>query len=257
MFIRHGLVVLLIGAIVWSAPGAQAVVSGPAPPDSSAARVVVDDPPHLSDPDVDPSSLPAAGGPITVSVTVTDDHGVQLVQALIGDSEGLQTYLDLEPEPGSETRYTGSWTVPPNDSAEPAPYTVWFRAFDENSEGNGVTVDFDVAGAEPATTRLSLSKGRLSFGPVRAGRTVLRTVVLRNQGTEAVECTVRSSARRFRLPGRRDMALTLGPGQTKRVKVRYRAAAAGRHWSRLRVVRADGQQPGLRVVLRGTALRRR
>ena len=256
MFIRQGLAVLLIGAIAWAAPGAHAVGSAPAPPDRSAAQGLADDPPHLSDADVDPLSLPAAGGPITMSVTVTDDYSVQDVQALIGDSEGLADYVDLELEPGSETRYTGSWTVPPNESDQPAPYTVWFRAFDENSEGNGLTVDFTVAGAEPTVSRLTLSQRRLSFGPVRAGKAVRRSVVLRNAGTTAIECTVRSPGRRFRLPGGRDLALTLAPGRAKRVTVRYRSGAAGRHWSRLRVVRADGRQGRLGVGLVGVSRRR-
>lgn len=184
------------------------------------------------------------------------------MQALIGDSEGLQMYLDLQPESESpnEVRYTGTWTVPANESPDPAPYTVWFRAFDDHGEeGNGVTFDFTVAGtgASPAASRLALSKRRLTFGPVRAGRAVRRTVVLRNRGDEVVECTVRSSARRFRLPGGRERSWTLAPGQAKRVTVRYRSAGAGRHWARLRVVRADGRQPGLRVVMKGTSMRRR
>ena len=168
MFVRRGLVALLVAAISWStpAPGAQAAV---------------DEPPYLSDPDVDPSALPAAGGTITTSVSVTDDHGVDQVQALIGDSEGIVMYLDLEPE--SDARYTGTWTVPSNDSPDPEPYTVWFRAYDDTgAEGNSVSVDFTVAGAPPSPSRLSLSKRRLTFGPVRAGRSVSRTVVLRNRG---------------------------------------------------------------------------
>ena len=243
MLVRHGLVALLVAAISWSSPIAQAAV---------------DDPPYLFDADVDPSALPATGGLITTSVSVTDDHGVDQVQALIGDSEGIVMYLDLEPESGSGSRYTGTWTVPSNDSPDPEPYTVWFRAYDDTgAEGNSVSVDFTVAGTPSSTSRLSLSKRRLTFGPVRAGRSVSRTVVLRNRGDEAVECTVRSSARRFRLPGGRERSWTLAPGQAKRVTVRYRSAGAGRHWARLRVVRADGRQPGLRVVMKGTSLRRR
>ena len=158
MFVRRGLVALLVAAISWStpAPGAQAAV---------------DEPPYLSDPDVDPSALPAAGGTITTSVSVTDDHGVDQVQALIGDSEGIVMYLDLEPESDSGSRYTGTWTVPSNDSSDPEPYTVWFRAYDDTgAEGNSVSVDFTVAGSASAPSRLSLSKRRLTFGPVRAGR---------------------------------------------------------------------------------------
>ena len=214
----------------------------------------VDEAPDVFDPDVAPSILPAGGGDVTLSVSATDDNAVSLVQARVTDSTGTVDYVNLVGE--SATRYSGTWSAPANDTADDHVYEVHITAYDDNDQTDFVIVGFTVAGAPPAVSKLSLSKKQLTFGPVRVGRTLRRSVLLRNEGLSPVVCTVTSPGGRFRLPGDRDLSLTLAPGRTKRIVVLYRSLTAGRHRSRLRIVRADGRQSRLGAGLVGTATRR-
>ena len=149
------------------------------------------------------------------------------MQARVTDSTGTVDYFDLLS--ASEPRYLGTWSAPANDTAEDHEYEVHITAYDGEGQSDFVRVWFTVAGTPPEISRLTLSQRRLSFGPTRVGKAVRKSVVLRNAGTATVECTVRSPGRRFRLPGGRDLALTLAPGEA----AGGRAVSGGGGWAAL------------------------
>lgn len=78
------------------------------------------------------TSLPASGGAVTFSVQVSDPDGVARVWAQITGPTRATYTVDLTLT--SDNTYTGTWTAPPNSSAEPVQYTVRIHA--EDRAGN-------------------------------------------------------------------------------------------------------------------------
>ena len=66
-------------------------------------EVLDEESPHVFDPDLDPGTLPASGGLVSMSVSATDNVGVTQVQAKVYDANGIVDYFDLLGE--SATRY--------------------------------------------------------------------------------------------------------------------------------------------------------
>ena len=163
-----------------------------------------DEAPDVFDPTLEPSSLPSAGGPVDISASATDDRAISEVYATITSADGTE----VVPLDGiSASRYAATWDAPPNPAAADATYTVEITALDDIGQSDTVSAgDITVAGKPVTVSRLALSTRQLTFGPVKAGRTVRRAVVLSNVGTESIACTLSSPSRRFRLPGGRPLA---------------------------------------------------
>jgi hypothetical protein len=87
--------------------------------------------------DVLPRTLIAAGGTVTLRANVTDNAGVDRVEAIITDSQSASITMFVPLKSGST--YEGTWTAPANGEQTPQSYHVTFRAVD--TSGNEATAD--------------------------------------------------------------------------------------------------------------------
>src|SRR5215212_7416026 len=78
---------------------------------ATAVEPVEDTPPVVTDVEVAPSSLPASGGQVTISLYAADDFGVTMVNAEVYLGDSLITLVDL---PLSGGRFSGTTSIPPN-----------------------------------------------------------------------------------------------------------------------------------------------
>jgi hypothetical protein len=104
-----------------------------------AAQTVTQDggdaaPPQLSGAQVSPSFIPAAGGPITLQVTATDnapqDTGINLVSAERQIDNGTFAFTVNLTDPDQNGTYTGSFNPGQNTGANPRTFRFRFRASD-------------------------------------------------------------------------------------------------------------------------------
>jgi hypothetical protein len=145
-----------------------------------------------------------------------------------GESLGAQVFLRSEQlGPG---RYVGQVVLLTND---PARREVV------------VPVDFDVHGVAD----LSLESGTVDFGNVPAGTFVERTLLIANPGTEILDVHPAVSGR-FRLMG---SDLTVPPGESSEVRVRYLPTGGGEHATLLHLETNDPDRPLATVPLVGRA----
>jgi len=100
--------------------------AGPA----AAIEPVEDMPPVVTDVEVAPSSLPASGGQVTISLYAADDFGVTIVNAEVYLGDSLITLVDL---PLTGGRFSGTTIIPPNYGEEYAYYSVIYYAYDFNT----------------------------------------------------------------------------------------------------------------------------
>jgi hypothetical protein len=90
------------------------------------------DAPVVTNPSVNPSSLPAPGGNFTLSVNATDNKGVTLVQATVALTGGASSTFDLTMQSGTATAgvWGGTFTAPANATNAVQDYQVTFTARD-------------------------------------------------------------------------------------------------------------------------------
>ena len=105
-----------------------------APGEADAGSVTVDgtppfdEAPDVFDPSVTPTSLPAAGGQITIEASATDDRAISEVYAVITSPAGSA----VVPMGGiSSSRYQAVYTVPANGTSSPVVYSVEVSALDD------------------------------------------------------------------------------------------------------------------------------
>lgn len=104
--------------------------------------------PTVSDGSVTPSSLPYAGGMVTVSATVTDIEGggVDFVWVDVTSLGGWTSYA-LSRGASNPDEWVGDIELPPNLSGQPVTYQFTVVARDlDNEEGRGAAGTVEVAG---------------------------------------------------------------------------------------------------------------
>ncbi len=225
-----------------------------------AAQPQFDEPPAVSDPSVTPLSLPAAGGPVTIAATATDDQSISEVYAAITLPGGGFATVTLDAI--SSTRFEGVYTAPANAGATPATYGVGITATDDVGQSDSIDAgDFTVAAAAPPAALLRLSPTTQSFGTMRLGGRVNRVFRLRNVGPRSaapVSGIISISGAPFSLVGARPARLffQLAGQQTKTFVVQFKPGILGPQSGTLRVARSDGAQPGLSSSLTGVGRKR-
>lgn len=221
-----------------------------------------DEAPYVSDPSVQPRLLPAAGGPVTIQVSASDNRSVSEVYATVTLAGGVSTQVQLEPI--SSSRFEGVFTAPPNVGTTAAQYGIEITALDDigqpgSLDAGSVTVDPSPA---PASGELKVGPASRSFGRVRVGRRAWRLVRVRNtgaRGTGPVEGVIKASGAPFSLLGASPEGIhfRLRPRETRIYAVEFRPSAVGLQAGSVTVLRSDGAQPGLAVQLSGEGVSRR
>jgi hypothetical protein len=217
-----------------------------------------DEAPYVSDPQLLPSFLPAAGGTVTISVEAGDNRSISAVFALVALPGGGSTEVPLNG--GSFSRYEGTFEVPANAGPLAAEYLIEVAAQDDIGQETRVTagtVTVEPPALVPSAGRLKVSREVRSFGSVKVGKRAQRHVVVRNlprRRGEPVEATARivgSSA--YSLPGAppEGIDFVLAPGEKRAFILQFRPNTGGGQSATLEFVRADGGQPPVTVSLTG------
>ncbi|MET0325803.1 MAG: hypothetical protein ABW219_11310 [Ilumatobacteraceae bacterium] len=222
-----------------------------------AGQPQFDEPPMVWDPTLTPTSLPAAGGTMTIGVSAWDQRGILDAGATVTGSDGSASYLELTAVSGD--RFEAAFTAPPNTAVTEVRYGVSVAARDDI--GQETTIDagtLTVAGRPPAApSNLSVSPPARVLGPVRPGGSVTGTVVVRNTGAPggaAVRAAVSGDGAAFTVEGAG--SITIEAGQRVTLRVTYSPTRPGVDVGRITIRRDDGRQPRLGVVLIGVATRR-
>jgi hypothetical protein len=221
--------------------------------------------PYVSDPQLAPSFLPAAGGPVTISAEASDNHSISTAFATIALPGGGSTEVPLQPVGFS--RYEGTFTAPANPGPLAAEYLVEISAQDDIGQETRVSAGTITVEAPPpppvSTGRLKAWPGSSSFGSVKVGKSGWRLLFVRNAGprrSAPIEATARvagSSAFSLLGAGADGIHFRLRPGEVRVFVVEFRPGGVGTQTGSLTIVRDDGGQAGLAVDLSGRGVRRR
>ena len=218
-----------------------------------AGRPPFDEKPIVSAASVQPTSLPAAGGPVTIHATASDTEGLLEVDSSIDLPGGGSAFLTLDPFSFSD--FQGTFTVPANALATSVAYVVHVTALD--TAGQSATADagtVTVARRAGRQSRLKADPKQREFGTVRIGRAKEQRIMLRHEGDKRaapLALTLTTSGAPFSVTPQQ---LTLPVGRSVPVLVRYAPTTVGRQDGTLTITRSDGGPP-LVVALRGKAKR--
>lgn len=112
------------------------VFGGAATAEGFASRVpVVQDEPDevpVVTASISPHQLDSSGGPVEITATARDDHGIDSIYAVIDEVNGAQFVQTLHTVAGDQ--YAGTWTAPPNQSHDELLYTVTVVATDASGQ---------------------------------------------------------------------------------------------------------------------------
>lgn len=134
-------------------------------------------PPAVLACDATPRALPAEGGLVTFTATVTDAIPLDHVVAVVTRPDGSTRRVVLDAI--GQDQFRGTWTVPANTDPTAQSYTVTVEAGDV--AGNVATADCGVLTvALEAGGTAQISANQISFGRVRFGTRVRRQFVIRN-----------------------------------------------------------------------------
>jgi hypothetical protein len=221
-----------------------------------AGQPPFDEAPIVSDPIVQPRQLPAAGGPVTIRATATDNRSVSEVYATITLPGGGTTEVPLEPI--SSSGFEGVFTAPPNPGATTAQYGIEIIALDDIGQPGSVDAGQVSVAARPpkATGWLAVQPASRHFGSVRVGRSSSRSILVRNAGpksTAPLEGVIQVSGGPFSLPGTgpEGIHFRLRPGEFQFYAVAFQPTTPGPQSGSVTITRTDGGQPGLAVGLSG------
>ena len=216
-----------------------------------AGQPVFDQAPDVFDPVLDPVSLPASGGAVTIRASASDDRSVSEVNAVVSGAGGTTWQVPMDPV--SSSRFEGTWDAPPNPSAtQSATYSVEVTALDDI--GQPGSVEAGTVTVRPVRARLTVSPIPLAFGAVGVGGSRTLPVVLTNTGpagAATLEARVGVSGTGFTLANPDLRRVSLAPGQSRIVRLVFRPPGTGAWTGHLDVARVDGAQPRLGTNLRG------
>jgi hypothetical protein len=192
---------------------------------------------------------------VNLSVSASDLGGISEAHASITGPAGESHDVTLEPTGGD--RFTGVFNAPANTGIFPAYYEIEFSATDDIGQQTIVSADRLTVAARP-TGRLDIRPASRDFGKVRRGRTVRRTIVVRNvaaRGTLPVSGLIQTSGAPFFIIGQTaaGVAFSLRPGESRTYTLEFRPTAVGTFAGQLNAVRTDYGQPGLNARLTGRA----
>ncbi|MBJ7471481.1 MAG: hypothetical protein JHD16_09270 [Solirubrobacteraceae bacterium] len=222
-----------------------------------AAQPNFDDEPAITAASAAPSTVPARGGKVTATATVTDDSKLESVVAAFSLPGRGTTAVDLSAAAGSSD-YQGVFDVPSNTSATPLIYQVYIVATDDAGQAAARaagTVTVEPAPAQPAG-QLALSPTFSLLGPVRPGASARATFTVRNTGKlggPTLTAFAAVSGTGFSILGAqgREQTLAVAPGQSTKVVVQFAPARRGAVNGRLTIRRQDGLQRSPTATLLG------
>jgi ABC-type phosphate transport system substrate-binding protein len=179
-----------------------------------------ENPPTVADGSVTPSQLPAEGGFVTISATVSDDDGVASVDAELIGSNGSFQAISLKDQGAG--RYTAKTRLPANfDTESEVGYQVYVNALDTASNSSTEFIgEASVAAAPqfdeaPIVSDASVAPRRL---PAAGGEVTIEATATDNRSVSEAGATVN-------LPGGGSAAVVLEPISFTRFRGTFTAPA--------------------------------
>jgi Abnormal spindle-like microcephaly-assoc'd, ASPM-SPD-2-Hydin len=220
-----------------------------------------DEAPYVTNAELNPSFLPASGGTVTISADAGDNRGLAGAFATVALPGGGS--IEVPMNPTSSSHFEGTYDVPANSGPLAAEYVVEVVAQDDiGQEGRGSAgiITVEAPPPPPSAGLLEIGPGDRSFGSVKPNRLAQRKVFVRNlprKGGEPVAATaVINGSGAFSLVGSSSAVhFVLQAGEKRAFTVEFRPTVPGEQFASLELVRDDGAQPGLAVVLSGKGSR--
>lgn len=163
---------------------------GPSPHvlrEGTATCSTPDHPPAVSALSVTPTTLPQAGGPVTITAVATDDLAVTQVYAEVrraGAGRGPATQVPLAAVGGNV--YQGTWAGPANPTVTVARHDIRVLAVD----GAAQTAATPVRTVSTTSRALTAAPTTLAFGPVAVGATSSLATTLANRTSGPVNVSL-------------------------------------------------------------------
>jgi hypothetical protein len=215
-----------------------------------------DEAPYVSNVDVTPRHLSSAGGWVSISADVSDNRSVNYVFANIMLPNGTLKEVPLEPV--SSSHFVGHYQAPVNYGTAAQKYLV--TVFGEDDIGQQRLEEagsFTVAG-RPGPLSVDIERTG-AFGNVTIGKPATRVVTVHNSspsGSKWIKASLAVAGSSFTLrnavSGKID--ITIGPGESRRFWLDFKATALGPASGTLTLTRADGAQPPIVLNLSGKGI---
>jgi hypothetical protein len=150
-----------------------------------------DEHPFVFDSSLTPTSLPVAGGQVTIAASATDDRSVSEVYAVVTAPDGSTSQVPMDPV--SESRFEGVLTVPANTRFVPSAYQVEVTALDDigqpGSEATGSVTVAARVDQPPQVATAAVVPGVLSG----SGTARIRATVIEDRAMGEVYALVQST----------------------------------------------------------------
>jgi hypothetical protein len=216
-----------------------------------------DEAPYVSNSTVTPRNVGTEGGWVTISADVSDNRSINYVFANIMLPN--ETLKEVPLEPVSSSHFVGHYKAPANYGAAAQSYSV--NVYGEDDIGQQRAEDagtFSVAG-RPGPLSVEIERTG-AFGNVTAGRTATRVVTVHNSSaakTKWIKASLAVSGSSYfslRNAIARKIAITIGPGETRRFWLNFAPAALGLRTGSLTLSRPDSGQPNMVLGLTGRGI---
>jgi hypothetical protein len=219
--------------------------------------------------DASPRELPAEGGALRITATVTDAIALDYVVALVRRPNGDVARVLLSVEGGDA--FSGQFAIPANDGASVRSYAVSVEAAD--IAGNTSSADCgSVSVALADGGQVDLSSSNIAFGRVRFGTRFKRELIIRNRSRTSrlagtlstlvtpfsfrVEGGGGSSALGVAGPGEfGGTVFSIGPGDTLIVTIDFAPREISAYRDRLLITTSDPRRRRLQVRISGLGCR--
>jgi len=251
--------------VTFTAPASQTTVSG--------ALVIISD-----DPDEPVLLVPLSAGSLAPALQVAPADSLVFAPATVNDPAGVQEQTLIVSNAGNDTLSVNSiratddqfeisptrFTVAPDQSQ---PVTITFRPNGSGDISASLVISSDDPnkgfleipmrgrGVEP---QLEIAPGLADFGAVEVGQSALRVLIISNRGEADLIVTVGPLSAPFTLVESANLAaerpLSLAPGETLAVQVRFTPATREEIAGQLTVSSNDPDQASLGVPLTGRGL---
>jgi hypothetical protein len=219
-----------------------------------------DEAPYVSEPSLSPTALPAAGGPVKIAISASDNRGLGNIFAIVNFPGGKEKEVPLEAI--SSSRFVGTFVAPANKGAYVQHYSVAMFAEDDIGQTTGAYGGvFTVAGVPALSGHFALTPPYPPFARVTVGYTIQRRYVLTNTGPAGSPplkgvATIAGSPYFTFGSHLEEVHFSLAPGATRTFTIAFQSAVLGPQQAFLSIKREDGAQSNLGAQLVGEGIKR-
>ncbi len=205
-----------------------------------------------------PTLIRTPAAPTELSARAISTTQIDLAWTDNADNEqGFRIERSLDGQNFAEIASVGPNVTTFSDTTVSAGTTFFYRVFAFNAFGNSaasnVAADTTPGNPIPTFPVISLDPASLDFGSVRATQTSTRTITIRNAGgSDLVISAISDPASPFSIVDKPALPLTIPPGETRELMVRFAPQLVIRSVSSFSIQSNDPTNPFVIVNLEGT-----